>query len=360
MSARYSACGAAMLLLALMSMLLPGAGAVGEANVAITTPAGEFTPQTPVTVEVGVSKTVADIVEDLKMDQFTAAREHYEGSVTLKSLAQGTGLSGPTFTQAREFYNNNADFNHRYLMEEAFVATGGNAEVAEMVEKTVMDAVPVQAILSYAYAGRNGDRASWDKACALYIGQPDLMSAPYARAQKRAANYGTLSGEVALANVAAVEACASGPSEANYMVLQKVIKIIYAQASIRYAHLLDIDFREGLSTVDHRAEGQAFYRIIAPMVDAASPSCHAVMNELYSFDQEPDTNKKYYCEALACIPDALDLTSSDLGTLENTEGWCDGVEPVGAGPSSASAGIKTAVFSVTALVLSGLAMVVLL
>mmetsp|Transcript_12302 Transcript_12302/g.30981 ORF Transcript_12302/g.30981 Transcript_12302/m.30981 type:complete len:329 (-) Transcript_12302:297-1283(-) len=321
MSARYSACGAAMLLLALMSMLLPGAGAVGEANVAITTPAGEFTPQTPVTVEVGVSKTVADIVEDLKMDQFTAAREHYEGSVTLKSLAQGTGLSGPTFTQAREFYNNNADFNHRYLMEEAFVATGGNAEVAEMVEKTVMDAVPVQAILSYAYAGRNGDRASWDKACALYIGQPDLMSAPYARAQKRAANYGTLSGEVALANVAAVEACASGPSEANYMVLQKVIKIIYAQASIRYAHLLDIDFREGLSTVDHRAEGQAFYRIIAPMVDAASPSCHAVMNELYSFDQEPDTNKKYYCEALACIPDALDLTSSDLGTLENTEVW---------------------------------------
>lgn len=57
---------------------------------------------------------------------------------------------------------------------QAFVATGGNAEIAEMVEKTVMDAVPVQAILSYAYAGRNGDRASWDKACALYIGQPDL------------------------------------------------------------------------------------------------------------------------------------------------------------------------------------------
>eukprot|EP00873_Tetraselmis_striata_P033462 jgi/Tetstr1/453726/TSEL_040682.t1 len=315
MSARYSACGAAMLLLALMSMLLPGAGAVGEANVAITTPAGEFTPQTPVTVEVGVSKTVADIVEDLKIDQFTAAREHYEGSVTLKSLAQGTGLSGPTFTQAQEFYNNNADFNHRYLMEEAFVATGGNAEVAEMVEKTVMDAVPVQAILSYAYAGRNGDRASWDKACALYIGQPDLTSAPYERAQKRAANFGTLSGEVALANVAAVEACASG---------------------------------------------QAFYRIIAPMVDAASPSCHAVMNELYSFDQEPDTNKKYYCEALACIPDALDLTSSDLGTLENTEGWCDGVEPVGAGPSSASAGVEAAVFSVAALLLSGLAMLVML
>lgn len=39
-----------------------------------------------------------------------------------------------------------------------------------MVQKTVMDAIPVQAILSLAYAARQGDRAQWDRACALYIG----------------------------------------------------------------------------------------------------------------------------------------------------------------------------------------------
>jgi hypothetical protein len=44
-----------------------------------------------------------------------------------------------------------------------------------MVEKTVMDAIPVQAILSHAYnGGVNANRGNWDKACALYIGQPSL------------------------------------------------------------------------------------------------------------------------------------------------------------------------------------------
>lgn len=36
----------------------------------------------------------------------------------VQSLAQGTGLSGPTFTQAQAFYDNKADFNHRYLLED--------------------------------------------------------------------------------------------------------------------------------------------------------------------------------------------------------------------------------------------------
>ena len=43
----------------------------------------------------------------------------------------------------------------------------------EMVQKTTMDAIPVQALISYALKGASGDKASWDKAAALYIGLRD-------------------------------------------------------------------------------------------------------------------------------------------------------------------------------------------
>jgi hypothetical protein len=76
------------------------------------------------------------------------------------------------FEQAVTFFGS-TDFNDRYLIDEAFTEDE-SAEIAEMVEKTVMDAIPVQAILSLAYAGRSGDRASWDQACALYMGRPHL------------------------------------------------------------------------------------------------------------------------------------------------------------------------------------------
>jgi hypothetical protein len=34
-------------------------------------------------------------------------------------------------------------------------------------------------------------------------------------------------------------------------------------------------------------------------------------------------SKKYYCEAVACIPSALDLSPSEMGTLEETDGVCE-------------------------------------
>lgn len=109
---------------------------------------------------------------------------------------------------------------------------------------------------------------------------PISEASPYARAEKRAANYGTMTNNVATANSNILSACNNGPSPANYNTILKNIQVVYAQAAIRYARLLDVDYMQDLSTVDHRAEGQAFYRIIAPMVRAADSVCHDTMDQL--------------------------------------------------------------------------------
>mmetsp|Transcript_34531 Transcript_34531/g.87118 ORF Transcript_34531/g.87118 Transcript_34531/m.87118 type:complete len:636 (-) Transcript_34531:228-2135(-) len=311
---------------------------VCEGTATINTPAGNFSPQQGVYDQLQVSTTVNSIKNLISNGDFSAAENAYINSGLLRTYGRGEGLSGPVFNQARSFHGS-ADFNDQYLIDEAFTASE-NAEIAEMVEKTVMDAIPVQALLSLAYAGRSGDRASWDKACALYIGQPHLASSPYERAEKRADNFGTTANGVARVNSAVVSACAN-PSSENYEQILKAVKIIYTQASIRYARLLDVDFEEGLSTADHRAEGQAFYRIIAPMVAAVDADCHAAMDELYNFSKQPDANKTYYCEAVACIPEAMELSTGDIGVLEDTEGVCDGAGASNTpGDDSSAAGVR--------------------
>jgi hypothetical protein len=149
---------------------------------------------------------------------------------------------------------------------------------------------------------------------------------PYERAEKRAANFDTFTGNAATVNVNILQACSVGPSVVNYDTIMHNIEVFYAQATIRYARLLDIDYAEDLSTVDHRAEGQAFYRIIAPIVAAADTSCHNTMDQLNNFDKAPVPGVQYYCEAVTCIPAALGITETELGTLEDTDGVCEGTE----------------------------------
>jgi hypothetical protein len=84
-------------------------------------------------------------------------------------------------------------------------------------------------------------------------------SSPYDRDHKCSANYGTVEGEVGNANIAILEACNAGLSQSNYVTILKSIKITYAHATMRYAYLMDIDFAEGLSNIDHyRAEVDKF------------------------------------------------------------------------------------------------------
>jgi hypothetical protein len=52
---------------------------------------------------------------------------------------------------------------------------GAGAKI-ELLQKTTMDAIPVQALISYANKGASvSDKTSWDKAAALYIGLRDRL-----------------------------------------------------------------------------------------------------------------------------------------------------------------------------------------
>eukprot|EP00955_Chlamydomonas_euryale_P031326 329259-Chlamydomonas_euryale.AAC.6 len=295
----------------------------GAPGVAFSTPVGSFSTTTNAANEAAVSVTTG-FIKDLLSDQaFAAAEAAYNGDATLSTLGSGSGLSGPVFTQAQAYFGSGSNFNEDYLSY-AF-ARSSAAEKMEMVEKTTADAIPVQAILSYANSGANGNRADWDKAGALYIGNNQDIS-PYGRANKRARNFGTqVNGEAAI-NQVVLQALQS-PSRGNYDTILNAIKVIYAQASIRYAYLLDTDLTSEpqLPTADHRAEGQAFYRIVAPMVAAVDATCDQLMTSIYNIDGGfPAPTGRYYCQAVECIPAALGISSADLGTLEGTDGHCDG------------------------------------
>jgi len=188
-----------------------------------------------------------------------------------------------------------------------------------MVEKTVQDAIPVQAVLSNCYRGAvSGDQAAWDACAAAYIGSPSSSSATiYERAEKRARNYGTFtSSGSAVVNEEVLRALNEDAGPGPYETVVKQIKIIYAQATVRYAFLLDEDMEDGLSTVDHRAEGQAFYRIIAPWLKAASPACDEAVGKIYNYRYSLPKGGMY-CTSM-CIPGVLGLSDAEFGTLERT------------------------------------------
>ena len=112
-------------------------------------------------------------------------------------------------------------------------------------------------------------------------------SSPYTRATHRAMNFGTtLSGAnntiEAVVNDRIIEAFQT-PSKQNYEVILRIIKTIYAQSAIRNAYLLDQDLTSDVKrfTDDHRGEGQALYRIIAPFVKEKDKTCHQFMDEMY-------------------------------------------------------------------------------
>ena len=135
---------------------------------------------------------------------------------------------------------------------------------AELLEKTVMDALQVQAIISDLYQGySNDEQDKWDQGAAKFHGAGDSYdSTVFARGDKRAANYGTSIGYYCrrkrTVNIAT--ALASGNTEANYNTVLKNIKIIYAQATIRYAWLIDRDVVEGTDYREHQAEGLGVFQ----------------------------------------------------------------------------------------------------
>eukprot|EP00955_Chlamydomonas_euryale_P091493 364630-Chlamydomonas_euryale.AAC.4 len=292
----------------------------GTNNAPFVTPVGSFTVSSNVANEAAVSIAsgfITDLVED---SEFAEAQDVYASSSTLNALGLGQGLSGPAFNQARAYFGGAANFNAEYLSTAFTSGTSSAEQRMEMIEKTVSDAIPVQGILSYANAG------DWDKAGALYIGNNPAAS-PYGRANARGNNYGTrtVNGE-AKVNENVLQALNSR----NYNNLLKGIQTIYTQASLRYAYRMDTSLDVDNSTTAFngvRTEGQAFYRIIGPMLRDVDSACDSLMRSIYGLGSTTLPSRadgKYYCRALACMPSAFRISSTELGILEGTQGYCAG------------------------------------
>jgi len=195
---------------------------------------------------------------------------------------------------------------------------------AELLEKTVMDALQVQAIISDLYQGYSSNdqdkQDKWDQGAAKFHGAGDSYgSTVFARGDKRAANYNTLqSGNVAKANSAIATALALGNTEANYNTVLKNIKIIYAQATIRYAWLIDRDVVEGTDYREHQAEGLAFFRVIAPWVKSFDSSGYDTVYQIFDTTKRPFSVIGHsYCLVEQIVTDALYISNADLGYLED-------------------------------------------
>ena len=218
--------------------------------------------------------------------------------------------------------------------------TTNSAAREEMIEKTIRDAVATQAILSDLYRGSQGvtdahDRY-WNHGAAKYIGtQDDRSVTVYNRANKRAANFGTLGddGETAVANEVAVAALIAGAASgvtaatrgAQYEIVKKQILVIYSQCVLRYANYLDGAFIDGSEYADHQAEGQAFWRVIAPFVKEVNANGATFLEGIFDLSRET-SEKTHYCRAKAILGD-LGVTDAEIGTLEDIRyADCDGVE----------------------------------
>ena len=176
----------------------------------------------------------------------------------------------------------------------------------------------------------SGAPHNWDEAWAFYHGvEPGC--APYATANKRAGNFGTLGadGETAQANEAILAAMIDGrdallagdaaAAEAASDEIARNLVIIYSQAAIRYASLIEGDLADGddAKAKVHQAEGLAFWRVIEPYAvwSGADP---VAMAAIFNLDNAPGAAGFGDAVRAALEPawTSFGISESDIGTLQ--------------------------------------------
>ena len=278
-----------------------------------------YTPQSIVGPDLSVSQAVSQVKTLLgDSSDYATIKETYT-ELGLRALADTDHTDEPVWDLFKAHFGSAtwiSDFVD--LICDGTTLSSHPGARAELLEKTVMDALQVQAIISDLYQGyKNNDLDKWDQGAAKFHGAGDSYhSTVFARGDKRGANYGTLFGNVAKANKNIATALASGNTEANYLTVLKNIKIIYAQATIRYAWLIDRDVVEGTDYREHQAEGLAFFRVIAPWVKSSSG--YDTVSQIFDTNKRPFSVIGHsYCLVEQIVTNALDLGSSDLGSLED-------------------------------------------
>ncbi|MEM9611978.1 MAG: FEA1-related lipoprotein [Actinomycetota bacterium] len=171
---------------------------------------------------------------------------------------------------------------------------------------------------------------NWDEGWAFYHGA-EPGCAPFGTGNSRASNFATLGedGETALANerilaamiegrdaLLAEDVAGTGIAAAE---VQRNAVIIYSQAAIRYASLIEGDLAEGDAETAkaHQAEGLAFWRVIEPLAVPQGADAEAI-NAIFDLANEPGANG-FGDEVRAALQpawDALGISAEDIGELQ--------------------------------------------
>lgn len=315
------------LLLGCAAVALAAAGARGAV---LTTAVGDYTPTSDMDMSelCGLSDAVSKIKDLLGAEtpDFDAIKAAYEDGAQALATAD---YSGTDYFDTNAAHFNSTTWIDDYIMaaiEDTIPGAALDARL-EIIEKTAMDAIAVNSMMYYLSDVLN-DTSGWDAAAALYTGCGDNNtaggpgSAPYGRATKRGANYGTADEEGnANANIKAMAAFAQGPSEETLEAVYDAVGTTYGQAATRYAFKVD-NACEGGTCSDYeevQGEGWAFWRVIEALVAAVDPDAAAAITKMYTVDGNPPDNIEggNYCAVLKAVDETLE--SADFGVLEDTE-----------------------------------------
>jgi len=215
----------------------------------------------------------------------------------------------------------------------------------EMIEKTLWDATIYQASLLHLRRAQDLSNCvtpnsapfdqsdetiiNWDIGAALIIG--DGYHSILGRANKRGAEFGTMSGSVASAYEKIVKYLRVGQEEKDcaelheiYEAIENQMRIVYSQSIIKYAFKLDKAIAAGTASAfsDDQAEGQALYRVIAGDIhykdNDSAKKATAMFNALFDVRSAPTAHNKYtyghYCASISHLKRILRLTDAQLGT----------------------------------------------
>ena len=179
------------------------------------------------------------------------------------------------------------------------------------------------------FAIADGAVHNWDEGWAFYHGS-EPGCAPYATGDKRAGNFGTLAadGEMALANERIAAAMIDGRdalvagdaarAEAAAVEVVRNIVIIYSQAAVRYATLIEGDLAEGDagSAREHQAEGLAFWRVIEALVAGAGADVTSINTFFDLANQPAPGGGELVGTGLEPAWAALGISAEDIGELQ--------------------------------------------
>ncbi len=171
---------------------------------------------------------------------------------------------------------------------------------------------------------------NWDEGWAFYHGS-ERGCAPFGTGNSQAANFGTMgsNAETALANEIILQAMVDGrdalvaeDTDGAEEAADRAIKglaIIYSQAAVRYASLIEGDLADGDAEAakEHQAEGLAFWRVMEATLVGNGADGDAI-NAIFDLSNEPGANG-FGDEVRAALEpawSALGITADDIGQLE--------------------------------------------